>query len=333
MTAIRPTGEQLGGFIDDLEVALGYEAAVMEGISDVILCGMGGSAISGDIVADCCRFGSSVPIRVLKTPCVPNWAGPGTLAIVSSYSGNTIETLGMYDRLKAKGCRIVAMTSGGLLKGRAEKDGIPLIMLPDDMHPRHSIGYMIGYTLAILRSAGCPDLEQDIVAFLPALRAYRESMEAPDSVARRMASCFVDRVPLICSDSSLRSVVLRWKTQVNENSKHVAFCGTLPEARDCMMEAARSYGSESILPAILSGCGSADVDRLAEDLYRMGVRFEYLKLDGRSSLENLFRAVILGDYISMYMAELRGIDSADVKPIRQLKARIKELPGNTEGAS
>lgn len=339
MSDVRPTSDQLKGFLDDLERGLKLEIEPIENISQVLLCGMGGSAISGDIVADCCCVQSSLPIRVLKSPCVPNWVDSSVLAIVSSYSGNTIETIRMYDQVRSKGCNVKAITSGGILKKKTDEDGVQSILLPSDMHPRHSIGLMIGYTLSMLKAAGGPDLGSSISSFIPSLESYRESMEGPNSIAERLAAQFIDHVPLICSDASMKSVVLRWKTQINENSKYVAFCGTLPEYHDCIMTVAKCYEDEGILPTILSGCddplcnGTSSIDCLAADLYRMNVPFEYVKLDGASTLENLFRAIILGDYISMYMADLRGIDSAEVKPIRQLKAKIKELSDNTEGAS
>ncbi len=341
MPDILPTDVQLRRFVNDLNASVDFDPEPFEGCENIILCGMGGSAISGDVVSDCCFTGSQVPIRVVKFPRIPRWAGPSTLAVLSSYSGNTIETVEMYNDARKAGCKICVITSGGIMRRKAEENGDILILLPDDMHPRHSVGLMIGYTLSLVRAAGGPDLSDEIHAIVPGLREFRASMEdrSESGLAWRMAGRFLETVPVICADSSMKSVVLRWKTQINENSKHVAFCGTLPDSKACIDESVDLYGKENLLLTLLSGTddamctGTSFVEDLASELYEGGREFEYVKLDGSSTLDNLFRALILGDYISLYMAEMREIDSAEVKPIRRLKSKIRSMPSNTEGAS
>ena len=223
------TRDQLFHFTDDLEASLDYDPGETFDCDNIILCGVGGSAVSGDFAADCCFTESLVPIRLSKYPDLPSWVGPRTLAVVSSYSGNTAETMEMYRQAKARGSTVVAVTSGGHLKAAAEEAGDKLVLLPEGMHPRHAIGYMIGYTLAVIHAAGGPDLSGRIKEFIPALREFRdEHALRPGCLARRLAAELSRKVPVICSDSSMRSVAFRWKTQVNENSKFVAFCDSVP---------------------------------------------------------------------------------------------------------
>ena len=110
------TSEQLHAFVDDLERTLGTDVGFSLDCDNIILCGMGGSAITSDVVADLCYMTSKVPITVVRSPLLPSWVGRRTLAVISSYSGNTAETIEMYRRAVMKGCTIVVLTSGGVLR-------------------------------------------------------------------------------------------------------------------------------------------------------------------------------------------------------------------------
>lgn len=335
-----PLSEQLFGFVDDLEKTLDFEIAGSIDCDNIILCGVGGSAVSGDIAEDCCYTGSPKLVRLVKAPSLPSWAGPRTLAVVSSYSGNTAETLEMYRLARGRGCRVVAVTSGGTLKRLAEANGDIVLGLPGSMQPRHAIGYMIGYTLAAIRAAGGPDLSGEIRSFIPSLRSYRDESAIPEGcLARRLAGMLEGRVPVVCSDASMRSVAFRWKTQVNENSKFVAFCDSVPMFSTGGLESWIGTDRDNYLLIALIGCddGMCDSAALLEsqvaELEAEGAPAVPVRLGGASTLENIFRAIILGDYVSMYMAQSRGIDPAEVRPVMQLKAKLPgRLPG-TQGDS
>lgn len=325
-----PLNQQLHGFIDDLERTLDCGPGEPIDCDDIILCGVGGSAVSGDVAADCYRLRSEKPIRLVKNPDLPNWAGPRTLAVVSSYSGNTAETLEMYRQARERGCRVVAVTSGGKLGDLAAANGDRLMPLPRSMQPRHAIGYMIGYTLAIIRDTGAPDLSDEIRSFLPALRAYRDENVMPDAcLARTIAETFIGKVPVVCSGPSMRSVAFRWKTQINENSKYVAFFDSVPGFMHAGLESWRSTARRNCLLLLLIGCdeGRADLEMAERELKDAGAPFMAVRLGGSTPLEDMFRAIVLGDYVSMYMAQIRGIDPAEVRPVMQMKAKLSERTG------
>lgn len=321
---VLSTSEQLHAFVDDLGRTLGTDAGCSLGCRDIILCGMGGSAITSDVVADICSSVCDKQITVVRSPLLPSWVGRGTLAVISSYSGNTAETLEMYHRAMMKGCTVVVLTSGGKLMEMAVRDGAHIMTLPEGLHPRHSIGYMIGYTLAIMKAAGCPDMSDAIRDILPSLRDYRSMLEGELSIARTLAAEYLDHVPVICSDSRMRSVVFRWKTQFNENSKYVAFCNQLPEFIHCGADSWAGVPDDNFSLTILRACGDdPSVDRAIDTLSDSGAVFRVIDLGGASEMEDMFRAIMLGDYISIYMAEMRGIDSAEVKPVMLMKGRLK----------
>ena len=326
------TRDQLFHFTDDLEASLDYDPGETFDCDNIILCGVGGSAVSGDFAADCCFTESVKPIRLSKYPDLPRWVGSRTLAIVSSYSGNTVETMEMYRQAKERGCIVVAVTSGGLLRVAAEGAGDKLVLLPEGMHPRHAIGFMIGYTLAVIHAAGGPDLSGRIKEFSPALKLFRDEVALPSGcLARQLAADLAGKVPVICSDSSMRSVAFRWKTQINENSKFVAFCDSVPSFNRGSLATWCETIRDNYLLILLVGtddsmCNNTSyLEAAASTLRESEAPVKVIRLGGDSTLENMFRAIILGDYMSIYMAERRGIDAAEVRPVMQMKAKLSNL--------
>ena len=320
------TSEQLFHFADDLERSLDYDPGRTFDCDNIVLCGVGGSAVSGYFVSDCYFETASKPIRLIRYPELPSWAGPRTLAVVSSYSGNTAETLEMYRQAKARGCSVSVVTSGGRLRAEAESSGDHLALLPEGMHPRHAIGFMIGYTLAIMRSAGCPDLSGDIRAIVPSIRAYRDSITPEGGMADVLARRFEGRVPVVCADSWMASVAFRWKTQINENSKFVAFCEAAPSFRAHAMRGWTGACDHYIL-VLLCGGRSPSVGAVASAFDGSDCDTVLVSLGGESRLDDMFRAIVLGDYISVRMAESRGIDPAEVRPVMQMKEKLSRTIG------
>ncbi len=308
--------EQLHGFPDDLRFALGWNPGTFD-CDNVLLCGMGGSAISGAIAADMFMEKSKIPLVTVKNFSIPAWASERTLAIVSSYSGNTVETLKMYKAVKDAGCNIVAITSGGKLKDLCDKDGVLVKILPTNMQPRHSIGFMIGYTIAILEGCGCVCASEDMARILDSLESYRDFLESEDGsvMIDRMVDRLQGSVPTIVSDGFMQSVAFRWKTQVNENSKFVAFCGSFSEY-DC--KAMGKWAKEGDKNLILVALGNV---ANAENPKRIVINF-----GKEDPVEGAFLAIMLGDHISMRMAEKRGIDPESVAPIKGLKSKLAKMP-------
>ena len=330
MTETVSVRKQLHDFIDDLEKCLKYEYNEKVDCDNIVLCGMGGSAISGNIVADYCLERSSIPIIVSMNACLPNWVNERSLVVLSSYSGNTLETLEAYKQALSAGCKRVIITSGGIMKEVAKKNGDPLILLPDNLHPRHSIGYMIGYIFGVVRSCtdiGCQD---DILDAIDSLRGYRDTLEDRNGLAMKLAKGFVSRIPIICSYSNIQSIIFRWKTQFNENSKYVAFSATMTEfVYSDLRGWIGGHRSNYSLVVIVDNEENAKDDHYTSKLVRYlddhGVTYRLLPLNGRTPAENMFRALMLGDYISMYMAEIQNIDPSGVPPITLLKTKLKPL--------
>ena len=330
MTELIPTSKQLHDFIDDLERCIRYEYPEKIDCDNIILCGMGGSAISGNIVADYCLKSSDKPIMVVMNACLPNWVNERSLVIISSYSGNTLETLEAYKQTLSIGCKKVVITSGGYLKRLSEKNDDPLILMPDNLHPRHSIGYMIGYIFGVIRAATSIGRQNNVLKSIDSLRDYRNELEDKNGQAMKLAKQFIGRIPVICSYSWIQSIVFRWKTQFNENSKYVAFCTTMSEfvysdLKGWVNGQRSNYSLLIIVDDEKNIKGDIYVSKLIRYLKDHKVDYKMLSLGGSTQVENMFRALMLGDYISMYMAEIQKIDPSGVPPITLLKTKLKPI--------
>lgn len=330
MTEIIPTHEQLHDFIDDLERCLRYDYPENIECEKIILCGMGGSAISGNIVADYCIESSNKPIIPLMNASLPNWVDNNTLLIISSYSGNTLETLEVYKQSLSIGCKRVVITAGGKLEILAKKNKDPLIILPNNLHPRHSIGYMIGYIFGVIRASTNMVGPDDILDSIDALKKYRDSIEDKKGLAMQLAKDFVNHIPVICSYSNIQSIVFRWKTQFNENSKYVSFCTTMSEFVYSDLKGWINGQRDNYYLLIIvddDKCIEDDIyaSKLVGYLTDHRVKYRLLSLGGKTHSENMFRALMLGDYVSIYMAEIQNIDPSGVPPITLLKTKLKPI--------
>ena len=331
MSDLISTSKQLHDFVDDLERCLNFNFDEKIDCDNIVLCGMGGSAISGNVVADCCLRASNKQIVAIMNTTLPNWISKRTLVVISSYSGNTLETLESYRQVLEIGCKRVVITAGGLLEKLARKNGDSLIMLPNNLHPRHSIGYMIGYIFGVIRATGCIGKPDILLDCIDSLRRYRDELEdRKNGPAMRLARQYLKKIPIICSYDGAQSIYFRWKTQFNENSKYVAFCTTALElyysdVRWWSEGCKPNYALTVIVDKEGTKYKNVSMEKVLKYLDDNKIEYTKVVLNGDSGADNMFRALMLGDYISMYMAEIQNIDPSEVPPITLLKTKLKPL--------
>ena len=311
--------------VNDLDTAINQklDLPTVE-FDEILVCGMGGSAIGGDIVADCLYPVSEVPIKVIRFPDLPNWAGERSLVIVSSYSGNTRETLTVYRQAVAAGCKIIAVTSGGELMDLCAKDGVQVVTIKTGLQPRNAVGYTVGYMFNIINTVGGPGIMQDIRQSIPELRKYVNSLKGRQSEAQRIAEHIHDSVPVIYSTSYLYSVAGRWRAQFNENAKLIAFDGHIPDTNHSDIVGLTSGSGVVIKPVLLVEDG---LSRFMKDIVALttatlrnrGLSPYTIRVSGKSTFERIFRATLLGDFISLHLAFFDFKDPSDVGQITRLK--------------
>lgn len=325
---------QLTAFPDQLEWSRGSSMVDLAGAGNVVICGVGGSAIAGDVLVDLLAPVINIPLAVSRDVVLPGYVGKDTLVIVASYSGNTVESLDQYEDAMRRGCRIVAVTSGGRLEGLALKNSQPLIRLPAGNQPRAALGYLLGSLAMILQKAGLGNLHDDLLASVVGLRSYMGTL-SPDlpssrNQAKRLAKAMSGSVPAVYAPRTVRSVALRWQNQVNENAKMVAFSGEIPEMDHNQLVGWLEGGSGChCRPVVLMPAEMRPtVRRMAEVSLQMlnerGLDPVLVTLPGQDLLANVLHGIALGDMVSYYMAVLKGVDPAPVAPIKEFKARISQ---------
>src|SRR4051794_5529608 len=200
----------------------------------LLICGMGGSAIGGDLAAAVLGDRLQAPIRTIRGYELPSWAMPGSYVICACYSGNTEETLACYEAAGALGAPRIAVTTGGRLAEAARADGVPVIPLPGGLQPRSAVAYMV---VAVLEVAAyvdaAPAVRTEIDAACASLTELAKEWgpEADsDCLAKRVAQRGHRTTVCIYGAGPTAPVAYRWKTQINENAKVPSFAGELPEA-------------------------------------------------------------------------------------------------------
>jgi glucose/mannose-6-phosphate isomerase len=305
----------------------------LEGITAVTYCGMGGSAVAGDVLRSLFRGRLGVPIEVNRSPELPGYCGRTTLVIVCSYSGGTAESLAAYDEAIARGCRTLAVTSGGDLAGRAGAAGTPVVRVPTGLMPRAALGHLAFGLLGALESAGLvPRLAADVDEAVREMERLLEDL-APDvpterNAAKRTATAIGERVPVIWGAEGFASVAAnRWRTQWNENAKLPAFASALPELdHNEVVGWADGTGRTFAVVALRHADEHPDVAArfpLSLDIARKaGVEPIEVTASGTSALARLFSLVVLGDLASTYVGLARGVDPSPIEAIAELKAAL-----------
>jgi glucose/mannose-6-phosphate isomerase len=304
---------------------------------NILVTGLGGSAIGGDVLRSYCLTRAAIPVVVNRDYRVPAFAGPDTLVFAVSYSGNTEETLSAYGELKDKGARIIAVTTGGRLGEMARQHGYPVVEIPAGLVPRAATAYLFAPTALILKEMGLlSGVRTELEETVQVLRELRDQLKpgvaAPQNQARMIAGKLVNAIPVIWGSSCTSEIAAqRWKGQVNENAKSPAYFNQFPELNHNEI-----VGFEA--PEELVGRLAVVILRDEADHERVQKRIEITKsiIDGRvksvtevhstgsSFLPRLYSLIYIGDYASVYLALEYGINPTPVKIIDYLKAQMAQ---------
>ena len=327
--SLNEMSSEVSGFVDDLAEAIASETGLKRKYQHILVCGMGASAIGGKIFADSMYYQSHVSVDMAKTMSLPTWIDRDTLFVACSYSGNTVETLYMYDLAIKAGLDVVSVTHGGKLLDRTRKNGNPLVLIKGrQMQPRSAIGWFIGTLAAVIEDAGGPHLRSQIFEMLPRLREYQQEIEDEDGSSWKAAETVDGKVPVIYGTPDLEAIAIRMKNQLNENSKMVAFSGVMPEFNH--NEIVGWYDDSkrtSFIPIIINDDSLEEINKMVHatsDLLKSrGLSPMYIETRGRTLLERMIYGIMVGDHISLYLASIHGVDPCNVDPITDIKSRIR----------
>jgi glucose/mannose-6-phosphate isomerase len=303
----------------------------------VIACGMGGSAIGADVIKAAAK--SRVPFEVVRGFDLPRWAGPDSIVIATSYSGNTAETLACVDAAAEQGLTPVCIASGGTLADLATGNGWPFVPVPAGLQPRAALGLLLSSVAAVLQSAGLGgDLAAQIPEAVGVLRAQAGALApAADpevNQARRIAERLAGGATVICGAGVTAPAARRWKTQINENAKAPAYFAECPELLHnevCGWSAAADRARSAAVVVLVDPPGDPRLQRrlrmVAADLTGRAIAVETVTTEGSSPLARCLSASFVGDWASYYLALLAGVDPTPVPAIEGIKVALREAEG------
>jgi glucose/mannose-6-phosphate isomerase len=301
----------------------------------VVACGMGGSGIGGDLLQGLLAPSSPVPVVCVRGDRLPAFVGPETLVFLCSYSGNTEETLMCGDAAVAAGAVPVAVTSGGRLASRARQRGHPLVVVPAGLQPRAALPFLLMPLLRVAAAAGLArEREADAreAAGLLSDLANQWNPEVPSTAnpTKRLAEALHGTLPVIYGTApGTAPVARRWKTQLNENSKVHATCGSFPEIVHNEVVGWEGAGDDALPRSVVvlrdrddGAVGEERVRAARSTAFRRARSIAEVWSVGSGRLARVFSLILFGDLVSVYLAVLRGVDPTPVAVIDAIKRRL-----------
>ncbi len=308
-------------------------------IQQIIITGMGGSAISGDIIQTYLREKLSLPIIVNRSYDLPKWANKHTLVMVQSYSGNTEETISSFKQAHQRSCPIIAISSGGKLKEYCKKRTTPFVEIPSGYAPRAATAYLLFCGLYSIKNAGILQhkIDSEIAEAINILKGMRSNIhkEIPISknIAKNIAAQIGETIPQIYGWGLYEPIAKRWATQFNENSKLIARYDVVPECNhnDIVGWAGHPSASRYFTCILFRDAKletiqmKARLDFLKRLLKEVSAGVIELESNEKNILAKMMYCMYLGDYVSFYTGIQRHIDPSPVPIITQLKEALGKL--------
>ncbi|MEQ1823773.1 MAG: bifunctional phosphoglucose/phosphomannose isomerase [Fimbriimonadaceae bacterium] len=303
--------------------------------AQIILSGLGGSAAGGDFARCLCEAEGTIPFLVNRDYFLPGFVSPETLVVCSSYSGNTEETLSAYHDARAKGAQIIVLTSGGQLATLAQEHGYPAIIIPGGQPPRTALGFMLIPLVALLAQSGAINAQAFEAAFSTldsCVQEWSAEVALENNPTKQLAEALVGKVAnLYGLGGPAAAVANRWKGQINENAKNMAFANVFPELNHNEILGWVASKSQNVAWVVVNmQCGKPTAKILARaqvtaELIGKDATFFDVESKGDSLLSQMLSLVLFGDFVSIYLAALNRVDPENIDSINYLKSALANV--------
>lgn len=287
----------------------------------VLFSGVGGSTLPADLLS---IYLPNLNIAVHKDYGVPAWVDSSTLVFISSYSGNTEETLSSLAPALKKGAKTIAVTNGGKLAERAEKQGVPIVLVPHAVQPRCATGYFFSSFVGVLENSGMVKGKKCELLRLGAWLA--EKNPGLEKAGKTLGKKLAHRIPVIYSSTAWWPVARTCKIKFNENAKTPAFWNVFPELNHNEMV---GFTNPRAPFSFIFLEDPADNPRVKKRMAIMkglmekkGLPVHLVKMQGKTVLEKMFSTTLVGDWASYYMALETGVDPAPVEMVEEFKKKM-----------
>ena len=295
----------------------------------VLVLGMGGSGISGVIASKMLSGISPVPIQANCDYTVPAWTGASTLVIACSYSGNTEETLMALEQAKMQGAHVVGITSGGTLAQWCDDQGWPSVRFPGGEPPRSQFGYAFTSVMHVLHAAGLVP-ESMYQAFGQAGPHLNANQQNCIERAEALADLVEGKRVWLYADATQEGLIIRWRQQLNENSKLLCTHHVFPEMNHNELVGWESGNEDDVALVVQTPEDHARtrirMEVCAEIFQNQGADVVVIEGDGENAVLRFFDLVHVGDWLSLLLAERSGIDPVDIRNIDHLKNALAQIP-------
>ena len=297
-------------------------------IDNILITGLGGSGIGGTNIAEFAVKTATVPVSVSKDYFIPNFVSENTLVIVCSYSGNTEETINAMQLAMQRKAQIACITSGGKIKEIAEQNGFDLILIPSGNPPRACIGYSLVQLMRVFETKQIAHLnyQKEIENTIALLNQKENDIQQK---ATDFAKKLHNKMPVIYSLGNTEGLAVRFRQQINENSKMLCWHHVIPEMNHNEL-VGWAGGSKDLAVCVLRT--SFDYER---NVARLNINKEVFSkytdtvfdiiAEGNTPIEQAFYLIHLTDWISCYLADLKNIDPTEVKVIDFLKGSLAKM--------
>jgi len=308
-------------------------------IDNIIISGMGASSISGDIIQRLFLDRIDIPIFVNRQYTLPKWANKNTLLISQSYSGNTEETLNTFKYGYQKRCKIIGISSDGRLQELCEKSEIPFIKIPAGIPPRTATGYMLFSTIFAMKKIGViksdinSEIEETILVINDLKNHIKKEIPEDENISKQLAKKIFNTIPQIYGFEFYTPIAKRWCTQFNENSKIICRYDEVPECNhnDIVGWSLNPEVSKNFTCILFRDSENESI-YISKRLNFMKKLFEEvsanvieININGKKRLAKMLYAMHLGDFTSIYLSILRGIDPTPVDAITELKNELAKI--------
>ncbi len=311
---------------------IGKQTTISTGDFDsVILCGMGGSAIGGDLLAGFAKPEMNIPFIINRGYSLPGWVNENTLVILSSHSGNTGETLSCFEEALRRNCFLIGITSGGKLKDAFNDKGLSISIIPGGMPPRAALGYSFAALFAIFENLGFIKAGiRDIVETVDLLKILTDEYSIEDGAPFRLAKEISEKIPVFYADGyRWDAVVCRFRSQINENAKTLAFGNTftefnhneivgwgLPKFTLERLVAIFLWDDETISPV------RKQMEIAHSIMADLKLKVYNIESKGNGFLARMMSMVSFADWLSYHLAIIKGVEPIPINRIDLLKSKL-----------
>jgi len=304
-------------------------------IKNIVVLGMGGSAIGGDLLFNYLSGELSIPLIVIRGYKKPKFINANTLIFTISYSGNTEETICALKKCLEVGAKVIGLTSGGTIELISKKFNFPIIKVPTEIQPRVAMPFLFFPVLKVLEkmkliNKQSKDIEETISVLFELSQKYSSKSPLKNNFAKKIARKLYQYLPLVYgSEGLLEAVSMRWKTQINENSKWPCFYNVFPELNHNEIvgfEIKNKINKQIKIIYLFDTEGSSHINqrmKITQNIIGDKVsEFIICSTQGKEKLTRMFSLIYLGDMVSYYLAILNKVDPSPVNYIENLKKEL-----------